>query len=115
MEHPIFSTFEVRSAIGLTYNVEVRMLAERQYSYECVDFRINSLGTCKHVEGTLLYLEARHRRLFREAGKSGSTRIDIVPDLAADTLRIAPSGAQLPRRLRFLFGADGRLRADEPA
>lgn len=39
--HPIFSNFRVQSASGLTYSVEVRSLAARQFACDCVDFRIN--------------------------------------------------------------------------
>src|SRR5579863_5880781 len=47
--HPIFSNFRVKSGSGLTYSVEVRDLRQRQFACQCVDFRINGLGTCKHV------------------------------------------------------------------
>src|SRR6266704_929220 len=65
--HPIFSNFRVQSASGLTYSVEIRDISERQFACDCVDFRINGLGTCKHVEALLLYLQARFKRLFRVA------------------------------------------------
>ena len=54
--YPIFSNFRVRSGSGLTYSVEIRDLRERQFACNCVDFRINDLGTCKHVEAALLHL-----------------------------------------------------------
>ena len=65
--HPIFSNFRVNSGSGLTYSVEIRDIRQRQFACECVDFRINGLGTCKHVEAVLLHLEARFKRLFRTA------------------------------------------------
>src|ERR1051325_8039598 len=78
--HPIFSNFRVQSGSGLTYSVEIRDVRERQFACECVDFRINGLGTCKHIEAVLLNLEARFRRLFIAAVKNGSNRLDVVPD-----------------------------------
>ena len=57
--HPIFSNFRVASRSGLTYSVEIRDLRERQFACDCVDFRINGLGTCKHVEAVVLQFEAR--------------------------------------------------------
>ena len=48
--YPIFSNFDVHSQSGVTYLVEIRDLTRRQFSCECVDFRVNGLGTCKHVE-----------------------------------------------------------------
>lgn len=47
--HPIFSNFEVKSGSGLTYQVELRDIQTKQVACDCVDFRINGLGTCKHV------------------------------------------------------------------
>src|SRR5881396_1031171 len=85
--HPIFSNFRVASRSGLTYSVEIRDVRGRQFACDCVDFRINGLGTCKHVEAVLLHLEARFKRLFRAAAKNGTPRLDIVPDPASDSLR----------------------------
>ena len=70
--HPVFSNFRVQSGSGLTYSVEVRDVGGRQFACDCVDFRINGLGTCKHVEAVLLHLEARFRRLFNAAAGNGS-------------------------------------------
>lgn len=95
--HPIFSNFRVVSASGLTYTVEVRDLRERQFHCTCVDFRINGLGTCKHVEAVLLHLEARFRRLYRAAAAQGSTRLDVVPDLAGDSARSGPAARSTRR------------------
>jgi hypothetical protein len=102
--HPIFSNFHVRSASGMTYAVEIRDLAERQFACDCVDFRSNGLGTCKHVEAVLLQLEARQRRLFREAQQAGSPRIDIVPDADRDRLRV--ERGTLPARLRAVCDSE---------
>ncbi len=112
--HPIFSNFEVRSGSGLVYRVEIRSISRRRFSCECVDFRINALGTCKHVEAVLFYLEARHSRLFRTAAENGHGRIDIVPDLHSGTLRIENGDGIVPRSLLALFDPQGRLRNDEP-
>jgi hypothetical protein len=69
LRFPIFSNFTVKSGSGLTYSVEIRSVARRRFSCNCVDFRINALGTCKHIEATLLYLEARYSKIFRLAQK----------------------------------------------
>ena len=65
--HPIFSNFRVKSGSGMTYSVEVRDLERRQFACQCVDFRINGLGTCKHVESVLLHLQARYRKALDAA------------------------------------------------
>jgi hypothetical protein len=107
--HPIFSNFRVGSTSGMSYSVEVRDVKERQFACDCVDFRINGLGTCKHVEAVLNHLEARFRRFFRIAEQSGSPRFDVVPDPVANTLRILSNGKPLPRPLREWFDADGAM------
>ena len=106
---PVFSTFSVGSGSGLTYSVEVRDVAGRQFACACQDFRKNGLGTCKHVEAVLLQLEARFKRLFAQAVKDGSPRVDVVPDDAADTLRVERGLARLPAAVRKWFADDGRL------
>lgn len=66
-QHAIFSNFRVQSGSGLSYSVEIRDVDARQFACDCVGFRINGLGTCKHVEAVLLHLESRFRRLFAAA------------------------------------------------
>jgi hypothetical protein len=112
--HPIFSNFRVRSGSGLTYSVEVRDVRERQFACDCVDFRINGLGTCKHVEAVLLHLEARFRRLFRAAEKDGTPRLDVVPDPENGSIRLLGGNGALPRALKAWFDADGALREGLP-
>jgi hypothetical protein len=112
--HPIFSNFRVKSASGMTYAVEIRDLAQRQFACDCPDFRINGLGTCKHAEAVLLNLEGRFRRLFQQAQREGSPRIDIVPDAGNGTLRVERGLDRLPARLRALFHDNGLLRDAAP-
>jgi hypothetical protein len=110
--HPVFSNFRVESGSGLTYSVEIRDLRDRQFACDCVDFRINGLGTCKHVEAVLLHLEARFRRLYRAAAEGASTRRDVVIDRAADTLRLSPGPEPVSRAARECFDGAGQLRAE---
>ncbi|MEY2410047.1 MAG: hypothetical protein QOF48_2717 [Verrucomicrobiota bacterium] len=112
--HPIFSNFHVKSGSGLTYSVEVRDLGQRQFICQCVDFRINGLGTCKHVEAVLGQLESRFRRLVKAASSGGSSRIEVVPDSSANTLRVQHRERSLPRALKPWFTADGLLRNGSP-
>src|SRR5439155_20162505 len=107
--HPIFSNFRVQSGSGLTYSVEIRDLRQRQFACDCVDFRINGLGTCKHVEAVLLHLEARFKRLFKAAQQNGSNRIEVVVDSNADTLRVLNGHGELPDALQKWFDTEGNL------
>ncbi len=114
-QHPIFSNFRVKSASGLTYSVEVRDIRQRHFACDCVDFRTNGLGTCKHAEAVLLHLEGRFKRLFRTAREGGSTRLDIVIDPELDTLRLAnTNGHGIPAGLRKWFRSDGALSNGSP-
>src|SRR5260370_42661519 len=63
--HPIFSNFRIESGSGLTYSVEIRDLRQPHFACDFVDFRINGLGTCKHVEAVL-----RFNRLYQPAARS---------------------------------------------
>src|SRR5436309_6057084 len=103
--HPIFSNFRVASRSGLNYSVEIRDVRRRQFACDCVDFRINGLGTCKHVEAVLLHLEARFRSLFHAAKQNCSTRIEVIVDAAADALRALNGEGPPPRALRKWVGA----------
>jgi superfamily II DNA or RNA helicase len=115
--YPIFSNFSVSSGSGMTYSVEIHDIAQRQFHCQCVDFRINGLGTCKHVEAVLNHLEGRHPQAFRLAQRGGvSGRIDVIVDSEAGTLQIASlEGGHPPRALAEWFDADGRLIPADPA
>jgi superfamily II DNA or RNA helicase len=114
--HPIFSNFEIESPSGMNYRAEIRDVASRQFSCTCTDFRINGLGTCKHIEAILLQLARRHRAQFKGAQRGSSSRADIVPDLAAGRLRVSRNAANLPPSLRRKFDGDGlQLDALDPA
>ncbi len=62
-----YGTFRARSSGGGLYEVEIRDLKDRTNSCGCPDHRVNSLGTCKHIEGVLFALRKRlgARALFR--------------------------------------------------
>mgnify|MGYP000326555570 CR=1 FL=1 len=57
--HPVFSDFEVHNPqSGNTYKVAVRSEETGLNFCTCPDFRINTLGTCKHVEFTISSLKS---------------------------------------------------------
>ncbi len=108
--HPaetVFSNFAIQSPSGMTYQAEIRSLAPRQFSCTCTDFRINGLGTCKHLEAVLLHLKHRHRADLAAASAAPSPRIDIVPDRELDRLRVERNLAALPAGLRARFDGAG--------
>ena len=44
-----FGIYRIHSAGGQRYRVEIRSLEEPINSCDCLDHRINGLGTCKHI------------------------------------------------------------------
>jgi hypothetical protein len=112
--HPIFSNFRVKSGSGLEYSVEVRDLNWQGTVCDCVDFRSNGLGFCKHVEAVHLYLRGRYRHGFRAAQATGSNRIEVTLDSASQGLRVLRNGDPLPRVFAKWFDAEGRMRGNSP-
>jgi superfamily II DNA or RNA helicase len=65
-DHPVFSLFEVSSVSKKSYRVEIRSLDELQNSCTCPDYKGNLIGTCKHIEGVLIYLEKEHGKKLKK-------------------------------------------------
>jgi len=107
-EGPIGVRFGVRSASERRYEVEVRDPAHRVNTCSCPDFRINGLGTCKHVETVL----ARHGPRLRERG--GGPRAFLYVDRARGAIAIHPAvgrGNGLAAEFRrAFFNGDGVFR-----
>ncbi len=94
--HPVFSTFEVTSISGRRYRVQIRSLTELRNSCVCPDYRTNLLGTCKHIEGVLLYLKKRFGRRWAEFEREGPPATQIYLHYAEEiTVRVS---LPLPRR-----------------
>lgn len=51
-----FCDYRVTSSSGSSYVVEIRSLIGRINTCSCGDYLINQLGTCKHIEGVLHFL-----------------------------------------------------------
>ncbi|MCC7374587.1 MAG: DEAD/DEAH box helicase [Verrucomicrobiales bacterium] len=108
--HPICSNVRVYSPSAQEYVVEVRDPRTRVAICSCIDFRINGLGTCKHIEGLWLHLRRRAGAAWAEAQDAELYRFEVVPDPVADRLKLQmPPGRRVPAPLRRWFGADGWL------
>ena len=69
-DHPFFSEFEVTNTQNKnSYRVAVRGRLPGDNFCSCPDFATNALGTCKHIEFTLGYLE--HKRGGKTALRGG--------------------------------------------
>ncbi|MEO6054889.1 MAG: SNF2-related protein, partial [Chthoniobacterales bacterium] len=109
--YPVFSNFEVLSDSGKTYEVEIRDLAWRQVFCNCVDFRINKLGTCKHVEAVIERIEQDEPDAYENALESSSSRIDIVAGEAPGSLAVERGIEHLPSSMRRMVSVDGAIDA----
>lgn len=56
-QHSPFVAYSVQGQTGINYIVELRSLTNKINSCSCPDFQINTLGTCKHIEGVFHYLK----------------------------------------------------------
>ena len=109
-----FGCFRAGSGDGQRYHVEIRSLSEPINSCDCPDHRINGLGTCKHIEATLLRLQYRRKRAFHQATAAGSPFIEVFLDRRDHRVRIRwPLGKQRRSLARELlnpcFNEDGTL------
>lgn len=106
---PLFSTFRVDSPSGFTYTVEIQDVANRVFTCTCTDYRINGLGTCKHIESVLAHLEKRLGRLWASLCAAASPRAEISWNRQEETLTAFGNRKRLPTLARALFNADGVL------
>lgn len=72
-----FGTFCVHTNQNKKYTIEIRSLHNNLNSCNCIDFRGNGLGTCKHIEYVLKTLKKKGIRAFSKATITGSERIEI--------------------------------------
>lgn len=116
-EIPYFANYRVESKTASSYDVEIRSLRDPINSCSCVDYDINGLGTCKHIEKVLLTLKKKGKRRFQEASHRGSQRAEIYVDPLDHHVKITwPfETIQPPESYAFLkdfFSANGKLIAD---
>jgi superfamily II DNA or RNA helicase len=79
-EQRVFGTFRIQSGSGGAYEVEIRSLDRFANSCGCIDYRVNGLGTCKHIEGALAALQRGWVKTFRAAAAEGSARVEVFLD-----------------------------------
>jgi hypothetical protein len=97
-DHPYFGTFRAQSVSGGTYEVEIRSLNERTNSCGCIDYRVNGLGTCKHIEGTIEAMARGRSKSFRAAKATGSPRVEVFLDRSTSPAPAVLWPAETPGR-----------------
>jgi superfamily II DNA or RNA helicase len=111
--HPIFSQFEVKSVSGRAYRVEIRSLDEMQNSCTCPDYKTNLIGTCKHIEGVLIYLRVEYEKDLEKLSKERPRGTQIYLHYAeAVTVRVGlplPDSEPVKELLTRYFDPSGML------
>jgi hypothetical protein len=115
--HPVFGTFTVtRKGTQRIHQVEIRSLAERENTCDCPDFRINGLGTCKHVEAVMLHLKRHHPAEFRRGPSVASRLVEVYLSRSTEPPSVRVAVPDEPRELvsslSEFFSASGTLLAD---
>ncbi len=108
---PIGDRFRVHSASDRIYEVEIRDPGARVNLCTCPDFRINRLGTCKHIETIL------RRPRLAERCSPRRARAFVFLDRRRDSIALHPAdgkGLLTPFRQAF-FDGDGAFRGQTPA
>ncbi|MGD1076236.1 MAG: DEAD/DEAH box helicase [Thermodesulfovibrionales bacterium] len=94
-DHPVFSDFQLTSTdSGKTYKIAIRGDAPGDNYCSCPDFRINDLGTCKHIEFTL-------SKLMRRRGVKMILKSGYIPPYSEVYLSYGPK-----REVRFKAGSN---------
>lgn len=109
-----YSSFAVRAKSTLNpYRVEIRSLDRHENTCSCPDFRVNGLGTCKHVEAVLAKLRKKGAKAFAVAMAAGPSLAEayLVRRGTPEVRLMMPVKAPKTARNFFspFFGADGRL------
>lgn len=104
--HPVFCDYAVRNPeSGNQYKVSIRDRAGERNFCECLDFKTNRLGTCKHIEAVIRRIEGKRalKKMFREGyapsyssvylsyGKERCVKIRIGIDCASEFTALAAS------------------------
>lgn len=116
-DHAVFSEFEVTNPQNKnSYRVAIRGRQPGDNFCSCPDFATNALGTCKHIEFTLSYLERKRggKSALRDGFQPAYSEVYLQYG-ARREVRFRP-GSECPVELARLaadyFGSDGLLQPE---
>ena len=111
--HPLFSSFDVVSISGRTYNVTIRSLDEQRNSCTCPDYRTNLIGTCKHIEGVLAHLREKYadqlKTLAAQQPSTAQIFLHFAEQIGVRASLPWPRSPGVRNLLKRYFDAAGRL------
>jgi superfamily II DNA or RNA helicase len=111
--HPVYSVFEITSTSERTYTVQIRSLRKRLNTCTCPDYRTNTIGTCKHIEGVLANLEKEFTDRWEEFIVQAPPVAQMYVHYAErTTVRVTlpfPENKRLQALLARYFDAEGVL------
>jgi len=112
-QHPVYSTFEVTSTSERVYTVHIRSLTEQLNTCTCPDYRTNTIGTCKHIEGVLVNLKEKFADRWEEfVDQAPPTTQMYLHHAERTTVRITlplPESEELCALLNRYFDSEGVL------
>ena len=116
-DHPFFSEFEVTNPqSNNSYRVAIRGQQPGDNFCSCPDFATNALGTCKHIEFTLAYLERKRggKTALHDGFQPAYSEVHLQYGARRD-VRFRP-GSECPIEFARLaadyFGSDGLLQPE---
>ena len=112
-QHPVYSTFKVTSVSERVYTVQIRSLTKRLNTCTCPDYRTNTIGTCKHIEGVLVNLREEFADQWEEfIAQAPPIAQMYVHHAERTTVRVTlpfPEGKKLHALLTRYFDTEGVL------
>ncbi len=132
--HPVFSDFQVYNPISdMEYKVSIRSEAYGMNFCSCPDFKVNELGTCKHVEFVLFQLKKKRgiKKFWKEGivlpysslslkyGRDRQVFLRIGTNYNDEIQRIAtayfnPEGFLKPEAIYFIEGFIEQVKVFDP-
>jgi len=96
-----FTDYEVKNENNTRYSVEIRSLNKNINSCNCPDFKVNTLSTCKHIQGVLNFIIKQGKRKFKTFAKNGSNRTEIYLNPRQNEAHVAwPENSEMQLSVR---------------
>ena len=112
-KHAVYSRFHATSTSGQSYTVQIRSLTERFNTCTCPDYRTNTIGTCKHIEGVIAYLKKEFKDQWKtfiaEAPPISQVYVHHAERITVRTTLPRPRSNRLKELLNRYFDAEGVL------